>query len=594
MYSIIMVQEAFGRRPAMKNHNGSVIILFISPFRDNIQERSYKCDFLGEEQEIKGTQTNDAPVLSLLKYANERNDSIKKLVCICSSKVKEEKENGKIKAIKNLGDFLSSKGFSDIEIKNVDYDEEENSVDKRMSQTFGNLAKELNNLSGNVYIDFTGGFRDTSLLMLTTVRYLGFMGIECEKVVYSNINVRSQRIDDITQTYKMFDIISAVDEFTTNARVTKLKEIFKNNSAIKSIEAFSKKMLICDMRDIDTSFIQMKKSIEEMGGENDFQELLLRYLKDKVVEKMGFDKILPGSNDVSEAPGVDYCEMISWCLENDMIQQAITLYVEKLPEMYEKYLDADYIGKLKDETVNADKTSGELFYLYFTKFRKTAVDNERNRLKVLQEECKKEMEKDDIDIIDIEHIKTLIKPYTEKGNGFFDELIRLLNEYYEPNCNEGNQRYKKKKDRNPPNFGEKELVLVNNPDISGTNRGIIVHILNNDPIIYYLAGKTIDDYNRDHYDNLYKQRLIQIENAEKGHAKEEQIMKYYFAAKIYRNKINHASENELNDVEEECLKRLSQWGVINSGYDHDEETIDIVKSFLLEGVKRSKDFIKDR
>ena len=108
----------------------------------------------------------------------------------------------------------------------------------------------------NVYIDYTGGFRDISFLMTTIVRYLEVAGIHCKAIIYSDY--QNHEIKDINYIYKMFQQINAVNEFLTTGNAQELGRIYQNSGAavkkiISAIQNVSDTVLMCNVDDIDSS-----------------------------------------------------------------------------------------------------------------------------------------------------------------------------------------------------------------------------------------------------------------------------------------------------------------------------------------------------
>lgn len=107
--------------------------------------------------------------------------------------------------------------------------------------------------------------------------------------------------------------------------------------------------------------------------------------------------------DDEEQVGVDYKrftypKLIKWCLDNNLIQQALTLYVEKMPvEYYEKYLKisdedkADYLEK-KNGGLSSTKEEEYFYTRLYENIGNTVLPDMRNlkSLKDIIEECKNE------------------------------------------------------------------------------------------------------------------------------------------------------------------------------------------------------------
>lgn len=245
------------------------------------------------------------------------------------------------------------------------FTEEDEDTNQMAQRIFGDISDKLTqNVISDVYVDYTGGMRDISFLMTTIVRYLEFEGINCQKIVYSQYdrdNPEYNRIRDITYIYEMFQMINGVNEFVTTGRANTLNEVFKLErdkagdrgekeehaevkKLLENMVAFSKDMSICDVRNIDEYLANIRDSIGKLkpdsknnDSENDCLEdtenienqdlkiAMLKKLLPLMKEKLYLDRL--GQNDY-------YIKLIKWCLENNMLQQALTLIEDKMPKAY--------------------------------------------------------------------------------------------------------------------------------------------------------------------------------------------------------------------------------------------------------------------
>lgn len=247
------------------------------------------------------------------------------------------------------------------------FSEEEEDTNRMAQRIFGDISAKLTeNGISDVYVDYTGGMRDISFLMTTIVRYLEFEGINCQKIVYSQYsrdNSDYNRIRDITYIYEMFQMINGVNEFVTTGRANTLNEVFKSErdkagdggekeehaevkKLLENMVAFSKDMSICDVRNIDKYLENINESIKQLlssssqkdsGSNNNdsgnkknsdnpnLKVAMLKKLLPLMREKLYLDRL--GQNDY-------YIKLIKWCLENNMLQQALTLIEDKMPKAY--------------------------------------------------------------------------------------------------------------------------------------------------------------------------------------------------------------------------------------------------------------------
>ena len=277
------------------------------------------------------------------------------------------------------------------------FSEEEEDTNHMAQRIFGDISAKLTeNGISDVYVDYTGGMRDIAFLMTTIVRYLEFEGINCQKVVYSqravNIPDKDQfdedksnedepnehkpaehRIRDITYIYEMFQMINGVNEFVTTGRAIALNDIFKSESdkagdreagkeyeevkkLLENMVAFSKDMSICDVRNIDDYLTNIRDCINTLKSDSkknnsennnledidnrDLKVAMLKKLVPLMEEKLYLDHL--GQNDY-------YIKLIKWCLENNMLQQALTLIEDKMPKAY--VCEAPKPGKDSDRII---------------------------------------------------------------------------------------------------------------------------------------------------------------------------------------------------------------------------------------------------
>lgn len=346
-----------------KQEKNIAVLLFLSDYKAGSEQEDYYED-VDKKPVSSGAQTNDAPVKYLLEMAL-KDDKLKSgrklsILCITSNQVMNDKvkevENSETKEftmwerfqnyfakyiIEDLGCEKDSVEFIPIP---YDYNGESNAklaetTNQMAQRIFGEISDRLeeNNIS-DVYVDYTGGMRDIAFLMTTIIRYLEFSGINCQKVVYSQY-VRDKtvknRIYDITYIYEMFQMINGVNEFVTTGNVTALSEVFKSDNQtdkpvkdlLNSIGDFANAMSICDVSNIDRKLDDVNASISTVleSPSNNVKTAMLKELLPLMKEKMYLDDL--GKKDY-------YIKLIRWCVENNMLQQALTLIEVKMPELY--------------------------------------------------------------------------------------------------------------------------------------------------------------------------------------------------------------------------------------------------------------------
>ena len=185
---------------------------------------------------------------------------------------------------------------------------------------------------------------------MASVRILEYSGVRLEKAVYSVLNnfkppkknqddspklpkkktQKPNRIDDITATYNMFNLINAANSFTSFGNAEELTAFFaeSHNSDIKKaidvMRRFSNEVALCrtsNLNDLIYELNEILTNIQTMDTDDE-SEILFKSISGVIREKLG----------ASSGEEIDCLDIITWCLDNRMIQQAVTIYVERIPE----------------------------------------------------------------------------------------------------------------------------------------------------------------------------------------------------------------------------------------------------------------------
>ncbi|MFC4803846.1 TM1812 family CRISPR-associated protein [Filifactor villosus] len=357
----------------MEEQKRSSMILFLSKYSDKAQKDTYFYD--ETKGGFEGEQTNDAPVKRLIQIAKENHNPIDTIICIVSQEVfTERKAPGNQTAFERFKDMVlkhCSAIYGDdyktkIKILPIGYDFEvptkfekgekydgdgsdlkslpeskERSVNiyRKIEEKLGLNVSSENKVEHSIYIDYTGGLRDSNFFMVALIRYLEFKDIECKDIVYSDFFSKPKEIRNIRYIYDMFDMINGVSEFvgTGNARqLIKLQENLKapNSNGIDkskakdfvdSLQSFSDAIALCRVDDIEKSIEEITDNIKNLEDDTtqDIFVQMFKTLIPTVKEKLYIDKASPSILDLAQ-----------WCLENNMLQQAVTIYNEKILDYY--------------------------------------------------------------------------------------------------------------------------------------------------------------------------------------------------------------------------------------------------------------------
>lgn len=170
----------------------------------------------GSKNRFLRTQTNEAAVSALWKDPASRPD---KIVALCSDTVRTKPtvpaadgSGNKVPTLEYFRDeFLKQLGVQPEQLVAVSVPDsmEEADQTRAISAVLEQVAE-----NDNLYIDLSGGMRDTATLLLIVARYLkDIRMVQTKKVLYSELKGNSSVVRDSTGLYNLMDLITAVDAF---------------------------------------------------------------------------------------------------------------------------------------------------------------------------------------------------------------------------------------------------------------------------------------------------------------------------------------------------------------------------------------------
>lgn len=222
-----------------------------------------------------------------------------------------------------------------------------------------------------VYIDSAGGRRTTSNAIQLLVKLLQYKGISNPYSLYSDINGAEKTISDTSAFLKMTDLLDGFNEFMTTGRSYKLSECLhyaerKLDNVLKSkstVEDILHTMIEFPEKQLDSRVEELLKIMIEFSdkiqlGNIDNLDITVQNLKEKIqecekitdedsIELVILKQFLPVIKEklLGDEKRINYAKIVKWCLENYLIQQALTIFVEKIPV----YLFEEQIIKYKGD-----------------------------------------------------------------------------------------------------------------------------------------------------------------------------------------------------------------------------------------------------
>ena len=556
----------------------NIIITNLSRLRTDSTLMDYSSDIV----DVKGKNTNDAPVKYLIHYIAGNGGSVDKIIAVTTPEAEP--------ALKALGETLEA--FSEEVNIPVPVPVKVIAGNDIYTDTIKDITKEFSS-GDRAYIDTTGGFRNSSYILMCVVRILEYSGVRLEKAVYSKQETLS--INDITNVYKKYDLINAVDAFTNYGNSHGLKQYFSDsdepavNEVVSAMNNFSDQLSLCRTSDLSDTLSEMKASLEKLSNTETSSEdiILFKSLIGTVREKFYMN------ND-----SIEYPDIIRWCLDNRLIQQAVTIYVERIPEyFYKKGYFTVTDEKLKEIKAKKANSHFDISYeMFYNSFMLADKDIPVQKLfRIAAKECHKDYKYDKNNKL---HVLFGRLETTSDVNRIFDimpegiadrsELEAPLKEFFRLR----NIIYSDRKKKNEADymgklsyFPEIKKMIKNKVfSLANGTAGFIRNIANNEPFCRLISGLEEPEYKNS--------KLIFIEglserkcsegfsiNESLTNEKMQTILRDLIYTKTFiRNKLNHASDEDVAD--EEMQKYFSSYG-----YDTGNETdVNSIRDFMIKAI----------
>lgn len=328
--------------------NENILLMFLSYVRivgDGTVSKT-ACEQLGDEPvEI----TNESAVRYLIK----NGVNLSKIFILASKGVRQN-ISGYGEEITHLEYFRRRMGkFLDVENcitpeTIFNYDEDGKGADNLKG--VAEMAQRIQNYSAGknvcLYADLTGGMRHVIMTMLNVIRLLEYSGVKIGQLLYANYSGKIE-VEEVKNIYDLFQLISGVEEFINFGSVEALKKYYAANSVqsdslknlIKAMENFAESIKLCRYGQFKDAIKNLHDALNDYSFDADnLNDILMARLIDKIREKYSPLVATRGENDI---------KIIRWCIENGYLQQALTLYTERVPE----YLGAKFISQ--DEKIKA-------------------------------------------------------------------------------------------------------------------------------------------------------------------------------------------------------------------------------------------------
>ena len=257
----------------------------------------------------------------------------------------------------------------------------------------------------NVYVDMTGGFRSIPMYLLFILNILEKRGIVIKKILYSQMDYSEGvvNVDDLTLLLKTQNFTNGIHEFIKFGSAQELSEYLITGlnedtlpeyrriikEFVDSVENFAEAITISNRNqfeqaigDIKATWMELEKTEvaneeidneepEEMDDEDVVDKEAVKLKKLEARKKQRKINLLKTFEPrihseyklVWDNP--NHLSYIKWCLDHNFIQQALTLYIELIPEiLFEKNEYGAILECINEESLRKSYDGGVYKFEY--------------------------------------------------------------------------------------------------------------------------------------------------------------------------------------------------------------------------------------
>lgn len=363
----------------------NILISYLSLYNKKT-ERSYYTNGFCAEESIAAVQTNE-PVLRLLeKNLEEKGEKIGRVIPILSFNAENNKCNAE--PDRTTYEFFCGLTAEVVGTDGVLCPVREYEDENTLKET-GAVIREICGLitaDDDIYIDTSGGTRTSANMLQLLAKILEYKGYRLVGSFYANINYVRPRIETTKDFTELTMLADAVNEFVHTGRSYQLSECFKGEKheeiaeLIKYMDEFTDRIQLCSISELDDTLTKMRRQIEKVREiQSDETKIVILENLLPVIE----DKFFKVGSD-----GIDYCRMIKWCLENGLIQQAVTIYIEKMPKyIFDNRIlicDEKYYREFKGKNENNPLKQNTDAVIFYDEFMDSVSTADRSDIIALQ------------------------------------------------------------------------------------------------------------------------------------------------------------------------------------------------------------------
>ena len=501
----------------MKN----VLLLAMSTLPNNIQKDNY---YQYQNGEVFTARSQLEPITHMLSEERKKKGEKLDKIVILETDETMKADVGKVSAV----DFYKERvNIFTKEIEYIDIPIDENKPAEGIRKATTIILKDYkeqkeNQDKMNLWIDTQGGFRDVVMVFNAIISLLREQGIEPRGIYsirYDKDNTKDNPcpIIDQTKKYDIFKFVSAMQEFMDFGKATGFKKYYGEESDfVQAIESIADAIQMCQPQEFEEALQKFADYLKSESYKNDdpYLQIFIEFMKND------YSILLREPENT--------VEQIRWCVRKEFYQQAVTIYIEKMPKYYHDH--GIVVLKVDDnEKINHGKNPhANAFYTEL--FEEMLIDEKDEQLKDILYKMKTYVSVNDLDSV-IKYLKDVQKKQNLDWvvQAAINKLIDRLQEKFDA-C--GIKKKNKSK-------GAKTIQEYIDIICSVGGRG------NRSELLYGRKRAQSEDG--------YERKIRAIIEAKSKKTELVKMMEYYLAMKLLRNRMNHASEEDIKEDEQKAV-----------------------------------------
>ena len=187
-----------------------------------------------------------------------------------------------------------------------------------------------------LHVDCTGGLRNASMILIALMRLVQYERIAIGKVIYSNYH--AHRVEEVMPLYAFFDLVAGAEEFVRHGEVSVLRDYFRAREKSPALErllaamnGFAEELTLCHYGELRTAIVELRRRIEAFSDESSASISAEAVQSDNLMRQMLVRIREDYSTILTEE--VDDIALIGWCIDRGFLQQSITFFTERVPEL---------------------------------------------------------------------------------------------------------------------------------------------------------------------------------------------------------------------------------------------------------------------